>query len=242
MATTQVERVRMLHEDIEIFEKAAAEELAARATMKNVRAPRAMHALRRCRVVSDVLSRPDPPSHSHTTCERAQRPDQIMSDHTIHALLGQIIARNAQLDSLYSDADGSLREDIDEMTGEGALGAFYERLARVREAHAGVTPMPVAADAEEAMVSAVLEAEPAVSFSGEEGEGRFVDLHSCHDAYVNLRGVKPLVAPGGRGTGRAAKLTAAASSAVDYYSYLTEIALTPERVPIVVARGSGYAR
>ena len=49
MATSRVELVRSLHEDIEIFEKAAAEELAARAAMKHVRArtaagPRAAHA------------------------------------------------------------------------------------------------------------------------------------------------------------------------------------------------------
>lgn len=236
MATSTIERVRMLHEDVEIFEKAVAEELVARATMKSVRAAPCV--------------RPAPPrvgpAHSVVAPRsrlprRAQRPDQIMSDHTTHALLGQITARRAQLVALYEDADGSLREDVDEMTGEGAIDAFYERLARAREAHAGSEPVPVAADAEEQMLAAVLEAEPAVAFSGEEGDGRFVDLHGCHEAFVNLRGIKPRVAPGAGTTGKAGK-SGAATSAVDYYTYLVEYALSPERVPLEAARGGGYAR
>ena len=160
-----------------------------------------------------------------------------MSDHTTHALLGQILARNAQLDALYTDEDGSLREDVDEMTGDRAIDAFYARLGRVREAHAALEPVPVAADAEEQMLAAVLEAEPQVTFTGEEGEGRFLDLHGCHDAYVNLRGIKPVVAAAGK-AGKAAKTPAA----VKYYTYITEHALRPERTALSVARGAAYAR
>ena len=40
------------------------------------------------------------------------------------------------------------------------------------------------------LLSEVLEGAPDEGFTGEEGEGRFVDMHALHDAYLNLKGVE----------------------------------------------------
>ncbi|KAJ1633687.1 hypothetical protein T492DRAFT_1142593 [Pavlovales sp. CCMP2436] len=195
MSTSQIERVRTLHEDIELLEKAAADELVARAAMKH-------------------------------------RPEQIMSDHTTHALRDHILDRNAQLQALYADEDGLLRSEIDDITGDGAIEAFYGRFRRIRASHVG-NELVNTLDADEEMVSAVLEGEPQIIFSGEEAEGKFLDLHASYAAFVNLRGIKPK-APDKKG--------AKAASAVDYYTFLVKIALAPEEVPIAVARTAGYHR
>ena len=60
--------------------------------------------------------------------------------------------------------------------------AFYDRLRDVRDAHRHF-PNALASTREE--LDAALEEPPAVEFTGEEGLGRYVDLHQHFSAFVN---------------------------------------------------------
>jgi splicing factor 3A subunit 3 len=233
MSTSQLERLRTLHEDVELFERAAAEELAARTAMKSVRA--CPSPTRR------LASAHSPPRPARAAPE--QPADQIMSDHTTHALISHIAQRSSQLAALYDDEDGLYREELDAMTGDGAIDDFYDRLGRLREMHAAAVASgdesataPIAADASEQMIAAILDAEPPVVFSGEEGDGRFLDLHELHDSFVNLPHIKPAAASA------APRGPAKAAWAVDYYTFLTKHALEPAQVPMRVSRTHKYHR
>jgi hypothetical protein len=78
------------------------------------------------------------------------------------------------------------------------FGAFYAQLREIRDYHRNhygevartpVVPFAVARDdAGNLLEPAVLP----VPFSGEEGAGRYLDLHALHADYANLKGVTPI--------------------------------------------------
>lgn len=82
-------------------------------------------------------------------------------------------------------ADNALRDearDFGDKSG-GAFDAFYERLASARSKHAALGDT-LAAGFDEA---AALSRAPEIEFSGEEGSGRYLDLHAAHREYVNAK-------------------------------------------------------
>lgn len=99
---------------------------------------------------------------------------------------------NAQK-TTYEDADGSLKEELESM-GDGedeekALRAFYKAVKSVRESHASF-PGAVARDGGEFIEELLAESaaggmESGAVFSGEEGNGRYLDLHEAHQTYAN---------------------------------------------------------
>ncbi|KAJ3176528.1 hypothetical protein HDU87_005222 [Geranomyces variabilis] len=127
--------------------------------------------------------------------ERVTKPkghkEKLLQDHRVNALLDRIQARSQYLLSLYQDADGSRKAEIDAITGTSDFSEFYSRLKDVKDYHrrspnVGVEPMDVEfqnrdLEREEADLEAM--------FSGEEGFGRYLDLHVAFERYVNLKDV-----------------------------------------------------
>jgi splicing factor 3A subunit 3 len=87
----------------------------------------------------------------------------------------------AQLKVLYADERGDKKREWEEISGEGPnlYSAFYDQLRELKENYRRFPRNVPSTDA-------LLEYEPHVQFTGEESFGRYLDMHTLHEAYVNL--------------------------------------------------------
>lgn len=160
--------------------------------------------------------------------------DRLNKDHEIAQLLQQIKEQSASLLKLYRDEDSGLTNEIQRIGAGDPFDEFYREVTAIRDHHARY-PNEQAENTEvryRAKRTADGELIPYVIdalFSGEEAFGRFLDLHACHDSYLNLPNVKRLnyiqylelfdnFAVGAGGIKRDDKLTD------QYFKYLGELA------------------
>ncbi|CAI4214755.1 unnamed protein product [Parascedosporium putredinis] len=160
--------------------------------------------------------------------------DRLNKDHEIAQLLQQIKEQSASLLKLYRDEDSGLTNEIQRIGTGDPFDEFYREVTAIRDHHARY-PNEQAENTEvryRAKRTADGELIPYVIdalFSGEEAFGRFLDLHACHDSYLNLPNVKRLnyiqylelfdnFAVGAGGIKRDDKLTD------QYFKYLGELA------------------
>ncbi|KAK2015133.1 splicing factor 3a [Colletotrichum eremochloae] len=160
--------------------------------------------------------------------------DRLNRDHEIGQLLDQIQAQSVKLLDIYRDADGQRSREIQSIGTGDPFEEFYSQLKDVREHHAKY-PNEQAENSEvRYRVKKPDDGEimPYIVdrlFTGEEGFGRFFDLHTCHESYLNLPNVKRLsylqylevfdnFTPGQGGLKRADKLTD------QYFKYVGELA------------------
>lgn len=96
---------------------------------------------------------------------------------------------------IYKDADGARSKEIQTIgTGE-PLAEFYKELSDIKTFHAQYPNEPVE-NLEQAYKTRlpregdIGSSEVDTMFSGEEAYGRFLDLTSAHESYINLPGIK----------------------------------------------------
>jgi splicing factor 3A subunit 3 len=143
-------------------------------------------------------------------------------------LLDQIQRQSAELLPLYEDKSGLRSKEILQISTGDPFEEFYRQVASIKEHHARY-PNEQAENSEQwYRPRKGGDDQPCIvdsMFSGEEAYGRFFDLHSSHDEYLNLPGVKRLAymqyldvfdnfQPGYGGVKRADKLTD------QYFKYL----------------------
>jgi len=138
----------------------------------------------------EVLERAMTKELGDPSTAKLKRPDQIARDQVVATLLSAHQTRSGHLARLYEDADGARKEEIASVSGATVFSAFYDQLKSIREYHRKFPSAPSTESAEMALVSEVLDDAPEEGFTGEEAEGRFVDMHSLHDAFLNLKGVE----------------------------------------------------
>lgn len=98
---------------------------------------------------------------------------------------------------LYKDGDGERLREIQGLTAGDPLDEFYKQLEEVKDFHRRY-PNEAVENLERAYKRRrPEEGEPIISeidnmFTGEESNGRFLDLTSLHEDYLNLPGVKRL--------------------------------------------------
>ena len=92
---------------------------------------------------------------------------------------------------IMDDKDGARREELASMSGKEVFNTFYDRLKDIREYHRKFpdqtdqlykedgTPMTIE--------DQIFAEEPIPEFTGEEGMGRWVDLHTLYQRFVNLK-------------------------------------------------------
>lgn len=155
-------------------------------------------------------------------------------DHEVSQLLDQIQIQSKNLRDIYNDESGSRAAEIAQLGQSDPFEEFYKQLKDVRDHHARYPNeqaensetrykirRPVDGDAMPSIVDSL--------FSGEEAFGRFFDLNTNHEMYLNLPNVKRLnylqylenfdnFAPGYGGIKRADKLTD------QYFKYVGELA------------------
>ncbi|KAF4924763.1 Pre-mRNA-splicing factor sap61 [Colletotrichum viniferum] len=160
--------------------------------------------------------------------------DRLNRDHEVSQLLDQIQAQSAKLLDIYGDADGQRSREIQSIGTGDPFEEFYAQVKDVREHHAkypneqaenSELRYRVKKEGDGEMMPYIIDR----IFTGEEGFGRFFDLHTSHESYLNLPNVKRLsylqylevfdnFAPGYGGLKRSEKLTD------QYFKYVGELA------------------
>ena len=111
--------------------------------------------------------------------------DKLLQGYKVRQMLDTLQQRATSLTSIYDDADGARKQEIAALRGDNVFSNFYDRLKDTRDYHrrfGGVDELTGAEDG-----AALLGAEPQLSFSGEEGVGRFLDLHELHQSWQNAK-------------------------------------------------------
>ncbi|KFH46518.1 Pre-mRNA-splicing factor-like protein [Hapsidospora chrysogenum ATCC 11550] len=173
------------------------------------------------------------PAQLPLTCLQIR--DRLNRDHEISQLLDQIQNQSSNLINIYKDDSGALASELQQIGAGDPFEEFYKQLKDVRDHHARYPNEQAENSEQRYKVRRVGDAgEPVPSivdslFSGEEAYGRFFDLTTCHESYLNLPNVKRLTylqylevfdnfAPGHGGIKRADKLTD------QYFKYVGELA------------------
>lgn len=114
----------------------------------------------------------------------------VLHENTLARLLQGGRAAATRALSLTKDADSMRKDELARMTGPHTFNTFYERLNTLRAYHRKHPDVKASADLNLAVAEA--ESAPPPAFSGEEHMGRFMDLHSIHDAHNNVPGMARL--------------------------------------------------
>ena len=159
----------MLHEEVEVIERAMFQELGAPACAK----PKRVDGVARDQVGplpplparARVALRPRPPPAPPAPGDRAGA--QVVS-----TLLSAHQQRCEQLHALHEDRDGARRDEVDAMSGAGVFSSFYDQMKAIREYHRK-HQIPVQTESyERALLTEVLaDASTEQSFTGEEATG-----------------------------------------------------------------------
>lgn len=100
--------------------------------------------------------------------------------HRISHLLDLAAKTYDELDVMYEDKDGQIKEDIQAMRGVNIFNSFYETLKTTREYHNKFPNLQVDHSPK------LGDVEIQINFSGEEIFGKYLDLHSFYLQYCNL--------------------------------------------------------
>jgi len=116
--------------------------------------------------------------------------DNVHTSHYVNIFTEKIMDRCQKLIDIYRDDDGSRQKEIQSIVGKGQAlyHKFYDRLREIKEYHRKYPNLqPEKSEAEQLLNS--LDIETVVQFSGEEGYGKYLDLHQFFDRFINLKGV-----------------------------------------------------
>ncbi|KAI1365974.1 hypothetical protein F5Y08DRAFT_302719 [Xylaria arbuscula] len=170
--------------------------------------------------------------------EPKQIRDRLARDHQIAQFLNRISSQSAKLLEIYRDADGSRSREIQQIGTGDPMDEFYKQLTDIKSFHARYPNEPVEnlerayrpkKGADEAAQPSIVD----TMFTGEESFGRFFDLQTCHELYLNLPNTKRLTyvqyldlfdnfTPGAAGLKRSEKMTD------QYFAYVGHLALDLE--------------
>jgi splicing factor 3A subunit 3 len=170
-----LEEQRLLHEDLERLEQAIADRVLD--DPKHVSEPIYLSSLNKWLISSQIR-------------------DRLNRDHQIANFLERIEDQSKRLLSIYKDGDKARDQEIQSISTGDPFEEFYKQYSEMREFHKRYPNEPVE-NLERAYKRKVnVEGEPVVAmeidgmFSGEEGFGRFFDLTTLHEQYLNLPGIK----------------------------------------------------
>ena len=171
-----LEEQRFLHEDLERLEQGISDRVA-----EEPRHVRASH--RSDRVAKLILP--------HQVRERLNR------DHQIAGFLDRIQDQSKRLLDIYNDADGARGKEIQAISTGDPLDEFYKQLGEIKSFHQRYPNEPVENLERAYKKKATGEGETTTSeidnmFTGEEAFGRFLDLTTIHELYLNLPNIKRL--------------------------------------------------
>lgn len=111
--------------------------------------------------------------------QQLQKKEQVLQDHRNKKRIDKIVDCTKRLLPLYEDRDKSFRSDLEKIRQRGFIHEFYSRFSEIRRQHEANPNIPIVDDSNK------ISFENMVQFSGEEWHGRFVDLHTFYEQYLN---------------------------------------------------------
>ncbi|ETS76192.1 hypothetical protein PFICI_11579 [Pestalotiopsis fici W106-1] len=123
--------------------------------------------------------------------------DRLTRDHQISQFLDRISSQSSKLLAIYNDADNSRSKEIQQIGTGDPMEEFYKQLGEVKNFHSRYPNEPVE-NLERAYKPKKTSEGDFISnnvdsmFTGEEAFGRFFDLHTCHESFLNLPNAKRL--------------------------------------------------
>ncbi|KAI3914650.1 hypothetical protein MKW92_006723 [Papaver armeniacum] len=144
--------------------------------------------------------------------------ERFFQNHRVRNMIEAINSSTEKLIEIYEDNDNARKDEIAALGGQTAeetnvFGAFYERLKEIRDYHKQHPNSP--AYRQEESDQELLTQEPRVEFSGEEGHGRYLDLHELYNEYINSK---------------FAKLNEETKEPIEYSAYL-DVFSQPHKIP-----------
>ncbi|MCJ1407311.1 hypothetical protein MMC19_001382 [Ptychographa xylographoides] len=123
--------------------------------------------------------------------------DRLNRDHQVAGFLTRIQDQSKRLVDIYKDTEGIRTKEIQAISTGDPFDEFYKQLGEIKEFHRRYPNEPVE-NLERAYKRKLPgEGESATAevdnmFTGEEAFGKFLDLTTLHEDYLNLAGVKRL--------------------------------------------------
>jgi hypothetical protein len=123
--------------------------------------------------------------------------DRLIRDHQINGFLNRIQEQSKRLLDIYKDAEGLRTKEVQSLSTGEPFDEFYKQLEEVKDFHRRYPNEPVenlerAYKRRRPEEGEYIPSEVDNMFSGEESNGRFLDLTQLHEEYLNLPGVKRL--------------------------------------------------
>ena len=123
--------------------------------------------------------------------------DRLNRDHQISGFLNRIQEQSKRLLDIYHDAEGLRTREIQSISTGDPFDEFYKQMNEIKDFHRRYPNEPVENLERAYKRKASGEGESATTevdnmFTGEESFGRFLDLTTLHEEYLNLAGVKRL--------------------------------------------------
>ncbi|OSS46945.1 hypothetical protein B5807_08897 [Epicoccum nigrum] len=117
--------------------------------------------------------------------------ERLARDHEIARFLEQLEIQSSRLLAIYEDVDGKKDEEVRNLAHGDPLESFMKEIGNIKQFHARYPNEPVEnlekaykkrSPEDRAQSIAVIDS----MFTGEEGFGRFFDLTTLHEQYLNL--------------------------------------------------------
>ena len=169
-----LEDQRFLHEDLERLEQAITD-----------------------RVAEDPKNASPKPVASCAMLTEFQIKDRLIRDHQINGFLIRIQEQSQRLLNIYKDTERLRSKEVQSLSTGEPFEEFYKQLEEVKDFHRRY-PNEAVENLERAYKrrrpdeGEYIPTELDNMFSGEESNGRFLDLTQLHEDYLNLQGVKRL--------------------------------------------------
>lgn len=151
----------------------------------------------------DLLLSSNPTKTTHS--------DQLLKSHKASILLDRITERNSFLLDFYNDSTGERKRELNQLgnqnenqnenqDGDGEIGnsasstftEFYQRLNKIKDYHSKYPSLEPVSFNNNLNLPEIHEIGLERKFSGEESNGRYLDLYQLHEKFLNLKGVKKL--------------------------------------------------
>jgi splicing factor 3A subunit 3 len=171
-----LEDQRFIHENLERLEQAISDRVAEE--------PRHVRAFRRSHMLAHLMS-------------FLQIRERLSRDHEIAGFLDDIQEQSKRLLNIYEDADGARTKEIQSISTGEPLDEFYKQLSEIKSFYQRYPSEPVVNLEKAYKKTTVVEGEIVTSgidtmFTGEEAFGKYFDLTTTHELYLNLPSIKRL--------------------------------------------------
>lgn len=132
-----------------------------------------------------------------TDANNHQARERLNRDHQIAGFLDRIQDQSKRLLEIYKDTDGTRTKEIQSISTGEPLEEFYKQLGEIKAFHQKYPNEPVENLERAYKKKAPAEGDVLVSeidnmFTGEEAFGKFLDLTTIHEQFLNLPNIKRL--------------------------------------------------